>query len=324
MIKSVALPLLLAVLACDVANAAEDDGTASLSFDGIVLGRVLTEVELRPLFFDFDTGRFMAPPPGVLNVEAAQPYELAELNYTDKLKAWIRQEGLDAAFQTDGQSITIVIFEMKVGTWWEKAGNLPKRTPQSIIEDLKSVENDKWVSFQEVIPKEKHRAMLPFVTREGGVGQLSYLEVGELFSPSSISLRYEIARLDLSKNPVPQVPEPAILQDFANYLVVSANDGQLQLRVPAGRGTIIIQKDTVVVTSATHRDLIAERIGSGWLDVDAARKRVLVRGHGGEVMLRAVGNRVRVDMDKRVAYDTRITISLPKVEVGPMIKWNDK
>jgi hypothetical protein len=324
MIKSVALPLLLVVLACGVVNAAGDDGTANLSFDDVVLGRVLTEVELQPLFFDFDTGRYMAPPPGVLNVEAAQSYELAELDYTDKLKAWIRHEGLDAAFQTDGQSITIVLFEMKVGTWWEKAGNTPKRTPQSIIEDLQSVENDKWVTFQEIIPKETHRAMLPFITRDGGVGQLNYLELNDLISPNGIYLRYEIARLDLSKNPVPPVPEPAILQDFANYLVVSANDGQLQLRVPAGRGTITIQKDRVVVSSAAHRDLVAGRIGSGWLDVDAARKRVLVRGHGAAAMLRALGNKVRIDMNDQVAYDTKVSILMPKVEVNPLVKWNEK
>jgi hypothetical protein len=323
MIKSIALPLLLVILACDVANAAEDDGTANLSFDGIVLGRVLTDVELRPLFFDFDTGRFMTPPPGVLDVEAALPYELAELDYTDKLKAWIRQEGLDAALQTNGQSITLVAFEMKVGTWWEKP-DAPKRTPQSIIEELKSVENDKWVTFREVIPKEKHRAMLPFITRDGGVGQLDHLELNELFSPNAIYVRYEIARLDLTKNPVSQVPEPAILQDFANYLVVYANDGQLQLRVPTGRGTITIQKDRVVVSSAAHRDLIAGRIGTGWLDADAARKRVLVRGHGAEAMLRALGNKVRIDMNDRVAYDTKVSILMPKVEVNAMVKWNEK
>jgi hypothetical protein len=33
---------------------------------------------------------------------------------------------------------------------------------------------------------------------------------------------------------------------------------------------------------------------------------------------------VRIDMNDRVAYDTKVSILMPKVEVNAMVKWNEK
>ena len=303
---------------------AEASDVGSLSFDGIVFERVLSHGTHRPLFVDLDSGRFMTPPSGLFDAGNRQDFSLAYLTFTAKLKAWIRQQGIDAAVQTDGSSVTIVGIELRVGEMLAPSDGGSELTPRKVVQLVEESGGGKWITCRHTFSDDTYGSVLPFITREGAVGSLYIQGLTDLRGPNSITLRYQIVRPFSAKSQTQQSPEPAILGDFAGFLVVDAKGGDLQLRLPGGRGTITLKEGTLVVSSAAHRDLLAARVNTGRLDIDAVNRRVLVFGRGRQATLRPVGDKVRVEMEDRVADDTKITLLMPELKIYQSLDWKNK
>jgi hypothetical protein len=295
------------------------------SFDGISFERILSHGTDRPLFLDLDTGRFLSPPLHLWSANNTQKISLLHLPFTPKLKGWLRQQGIDAAVQTDGDSIMLYGIELQVGKLPAATEERADLTPRKVAELVVNQPADTWITCRYIFSDDNFGSKLPFITREGGIGLLGIMGLTDLRGPDSIRVHYQIVRPAFAKRNARQAPELAILGDFAGFLVVSVERDSLQLRLPGGRGTITLRENMLEVSSAAHADLTAARIITGHLDIDAINQRVLIFGYEGSAVLRAVGSKVYVEMEDRVAVATRVTLQMPELKIYPSaLEWKDK
>jgi hypothetical protein len=121
------------------------------------------------------------------------------------------------------------------------------------------------------------------------------------------------------RGPVRRTPEPAILGDFAGFLIVVVQDGRMVLKQPGSLERIEIGQGQVVVksgpTDSAELLLKASRLMTGVMDLDGRRDQVKIFGRGKEAVLRRGGDRIRVTADDRDQECERITLGMPELRI---------
>src|ERR1700722_421081 len=81
-----------------------------------VFNRSLAGADEGPVFFDVE-GDYSFTPPADLVPAENRGKSIENWVFRDPLKAWIRRQGIDFAFQTDGRShVAVVGFDVRTGT----------------------------------------------------------------------------------------------------------------------------------------------------------------------------------------------------------------
>jgi RNA polymerase sigma factor (sigma-70 family) len=290
----------------------QDGGPMHSNFDGVTFERILSGAKDEPLFVDLDTGRYMAPPFALELVDAGRPLTLSNLAFPDQLKSWVLRHGIDAAVQTDGRTITLIGLEMEDGEPLPESTDRSALTPARALERIRRTQGrrprrgrlDHWPRFVRRYELADHRQiLLPFLTREGGLGFLYPLldaTIREGHSGDSIRLDYQIQRglgerfdgIDWTASTLSR-REPAILGDFAGFLIIVADEGKLILRQPGQPERIEIGQEKVVVwngqSAAAGFSLMAARLMTGVLDLYGRRDQVTIFGRGKEATIRREG-----------------------------------
>jgi beta-lactamase regulating signal transducer with metallopeptidase domain len=268
----------------------------------------LAGAKTEPVFLDAETGRYLTPPRDLVPKEnLGQP--LAKWVFTDPLKGWIRQQGIDFAAQTDNWSyITVVGFDMRGG------GVLPKGVrelaPAEIVKKVGPLPSE---SIEWNLTK-TYAEFIPFVTREGSVG-LFYAGIEPRFRRDNIDFRYQLARdpqvPQLTGQPVLPVFEPAILAVFEGALDADVIDHRLRLKLPGTSREIEVGGGQVVVRGPTGVEIRASRLGTSRLRLDGASGTANCTGRGVEAVLRPVAGHVQIETNHRIAEADRLSIRFP-------------
>ncbi len=315
-----------------------DGGLLHSNFDGVTFERILSGGREEPLFVDLDTGRFMTPPFALEPSDRGRPISLANLAFPDRLKSWVLGQGIDAAVQTDGRTITLLGLEMEDGEPLPESTEHSTLTParalegvnQAYLQRLRDKESKKWPrlvrTFETVDRPHFH---LPFLTRQGGLGFLHLMQnflVIKGHTDDSIRLNYQIERgLDLRFGGIARngggltIAEPAILGDFGGFLIVVVDTGKIVLKQPGclerteiGQGQVRVMAGPTISSGIL---LTASRLMTGVLELDGRHERAKLSGHGKEATVVREGEKLRVTTDERTLECERITFGMPELRI---------
>jgi beta-lactamase regulating signal transducer with metallopeptidase domain len=287
-----------------------------LPFDGIVFERILTDAEREPVFVDIDTGRWLTPPLDVLTSEnRGKPVD--QWIFPEPLKRWVRQSGIDLAVQTDGKSVTLIGFDLRFGDSFPLNQNRSEDAIAKMVTPARPARSQ-WITLKRRLLQPALNQKIPYVTREGGLGTFR-LTVSRFRGPNTIHFDYALAREsdvhELTGQPILAAYEPQILAELAGFLLVDVSEQKLRLRTPGGSNQIELGPDQVMVRERSHPELRAARLHTGILEIDAPAGRVVVKGGGKSATLRRLGNRVQVEMDKRIAEADQFTLWMPQLKI---------
>jgi hypothetical protein len=296
-------------------------------FDDVLSSRIITGAQHEPVFIDIDTGYWMTPPKSLAATENTQK-SLEEWVFPEALKQWIHHNGIDLAVETDGQSISVVGFDLRVG---EELTEFPK-SEADVAQKVSAVRPAaaNWITFRrsETVSKPGRpagnpfakavpRYGTPFVTREGGLGAFR-VSLTDFRGPNSTQFDYQITRRAyvprLTGQPILAVYEPPILGELGTFLITDVNDQKLCLRTPHSTSQVEVSADEVIVRES-HPEIRAARLHTGTLDLDAPAGRVTVNGRGKSATLRRSGDRVQVEFGKQVADSDEIIIWMPELKI---------
>jgi hypothetical protein len=285
-------------------------------FDDVLSERIITAAQEEPVFIDIDTGRWMTAPASLLTRDN-DGKSVEEWAFPEALTRWIRQSGIALAMQTDGQSISLVGFDLRVGDLMAEQFN---KSEADVAKAVSPIRRDgvQWITMRRKIAKGALVRCTPFVTREGGLGTFSP-SITDAWGPNSIQFDYRLTRRPhvpkLTGQPVLAVYQPQILGQMATFLIVDVTDNKLCLRTPGSATQIEISADEVVMRESTHAELRAVRLSTGTLDIDAPAERVTVNGRGTSATLRRIGNRVQVEHKNRIAESDAIILWMPELDI---------
>jgi hypothetical protein len=291
---------------------------SSLPFDGTIFERVLTNAQSEPVFVDIDTGRWMTPPRDLLVAEN-RGKAVDEWAFSDKLQRWIRGQGIDLAVQTDGRSVTLVGFDLRVGKAFRIADNLDASFVAKLVATAQP-HSSELISFRRRVFERSFDDRIPFITREGGLG-LFWTSVFpfDFRGHNSIRFDYKLARdTDVPKltgQPVATVFEPMIVRQFSQALMADVRDRKLCLRLPGAAERIEIRAGELVVRSPRGVELRAARLNTGTLDIDAQAGRALIFGRGKEATIRRKDNQVQIEMEKKVTETDDVSFWMPELKI---------
>jgi len=313
-------------------------GPLHSTFDG-GYGQNLPGGRKEPLFVDLDTGRFMTPPFALEPADLDRPLILPNLAFPQKLRDWIRFQGIDAAVQTDGQIITLMGLEMEEGErmplsamWSSTPADALERINRIRVRRLPREELNHWPLFVDTLkqedPTQNGTHDLPFLTREGGIGMLSFrMDHQNLRGPDGIRLDCRLERgLALRFEggsrfgPVRRTPEPPILGMFAGPLVIALQDEKMILKLSGGLERIEVGQGKVVVragqTDSAEVLLEAARLATFVMKLDGRRDQGEIFGRNKTAVLRREGNIIRVSADGPALECERITLGLPELTIS--------
>jgi len=319
--------LVVVVLICDEPVTGEDNGKVPLPgahgrpFDEVWSQRIIAGAQREPVFIDIDTGRGMTAP-ATLMTQENNGKTVTDWAFSDALKHWIQHSGIDLAVQTDGHSIWLVGFDLRVGEPTIEQFKSEADVAKAVLPRRNNA--TQWITLRTKLANVAP-GRTPFVTREGGLGALS-LHITDFRGPNSIQVDYQLTRRPyvpkLTGQQVFAVYEPLILGQMATFLIADVTDHKLCLRTPGSSNQIEISADEVVVREAAHAELRAVRLHTGTLDIDAPAGRVTVNGRGKSATLRRVGDRIQVEFGKQIADSDEITIWMPELKIPDMrLRW---
>jgi RNA polymerase sigma factor (sigma-70 family) len=322
------------------ANPQDDVGSlpsvAFPTFDGITFERILSKAVNQPLFVDLDNGRVLSPPFDLEPAVRGQSSFLPNISWTAQLTRWVRDQGIDAALQTDGREVTLLGLKARTAALLPLTDQALELTPAAILKrvgEARETVKDKCVTFKHVFGPGQFGSRLPFVTREDGVGWVAILGFADpsLQGPDSIMLDYQIVRgfktsdaADLKRTGQRRVPESPILGEFAGFLVIEILSEDMVLRQPGSNHRIVVGKKKVVVWEGGRAALEAARLYTGYLDIDAPGNLVTLDGRGVRATFSRTGGRVHVSMDKRSAEAARVVVSMPELRFLQDMKWGNE
>ncbi|HET6323580.1 MAG TPA: hypothetical protein VFG04_02675 [Planctomycetaceae bacterium] len=308
----------------------------SRPFDDVRSQRMITGAQQEPVFIDIDTGRWMTLPASLLAQEN-KGQSIEHWSFSEPLKHWIQHSGIDLGMQTDGNNVSVVGFDLRVGDQLTE----PPRSEAEVAQKVSNVRlaGAEWITLRrsevpvhvgqvgrgQPIVKAAIRYGTPFVTREGGLGTFNF-HLTDLWGVNSIQFDYQLTRRphvpQLTGQQVFAVYEPQILSSMATFLIADVSDHKLCLRTPGSSNQIEISADEVVVRESGHPELRAARLHTGTLGIDAPTGSVTVNGRGKSATLRRVGDHVQVEFKKRVAESDEIILWMPELEIHDRrLKW---
>jgi hypothetical protein len=283
-------------------------------FDDVLSERIITGAQREPVFIDIDTGRWMTAPASLLTRDNDSK-SVEEWAFPEALKRWIQHSGIALAVQTNGQNISFVGFDLRVGE--PRAGLFKSEADVAKAVSPIRREGVQWITMRRKVAKAA-LGCTPFVTREGGLGTFSP-SITDAWGPNSIQFVYQLTRRPhvpkLTGQPIFAVYDPQILGQMATFLIVDVTDNKLCLRTPGSSTQIEISTDELVVRESGHAELRAGRLYTGTLDIDATSGRVTVNGRGTSATLRRIGGRVQVERKNRIAEADEIILWMPELDI---------
>jgi RNA polymerase sigma factor (sigma-70 family) len=327
----------------------QHDRSLPATFDKPRFDRIVPGGKNEPLFVDFDTGHFLSPPFTLEPVDHDRPLTVSNLAFPEKLKDWVRRHGIDAAVQTDGRTITLLGLEMNDGQPVPNPNAWPILT---IAEALKLIgpsldqprrhDAGEWPRFARAFQPGDPPVVLPFLTREGGLGLLGLrMDRADPKDIEGIRLTYQLGRGlvprgdDLATGrAIRRPPVQALLDDPAGPVHLQTWKGGIVLTRPGCPEWIEIDQGKVVVKvnraglagpAADPETLIeASRLVTDVMDLDGRRLRAKLAGSSKAMICRRVRDRLEIgEVDSRLPMQPlivkpdsilgcdRITLDLP-------------
>ncbi len=302
--------------------------------------RILPGGRQEPLFVDFESGHFLTPPFALEPVDRDHPLAVSNLAFPEKLKDWIRCHGIDAVVQADGGTITLIGLEMQSGqpvpipdTWPRLKPADARRLFERSSDQPRRPKSGEWAHLVRQFRPEDPPAVLPFLTREGGLVLLNLRpDRADPKDAEGIRLTYQIRRGPGPRGADPasgqaarRPPAGALLDDPAGPVQLQTWKGGIVVTRPGSPEWIEIDQGKVVIkvnragragpADAPETLIEASRLVTDVMDLDGRRLRVTVMGSSKAIMCRRVRDRLAVEVgEKSVISCDRITLDLPYFE----------
>ncbi len=270
-----------------------------------------------PLFVDLDTGHFLSPPFDLEPADHGLPVALPNLAFPEKLKEWVRRQGVDAVVQTDGRTITLLGLEMEDGQPVPNPNVWPSLAPADVLRSIEPFPDqprrlnlEKWPRFARTFRKDAPPFVLPFLTREGSLGILELrMDRDDPKHAEGIRLTYQIGRERIPRDQAAapgraarQAPAQALLDDRAGLVSLQFWQGGIVLTRPGCPEWIEVDQGKVVVKvnrvgragppDAVETLIEASRLVTDVMDLDGRRLRVTLLSREKEMTCRRIRDRL--------------------------------